>query len=433
MKYLLSLLFVPFLLLSHAQVNFQKGYLIDNSNNKIECFIKNLDWKKNPEFITYRLTDDSSEETLTSSQLKEFRIYDTDNFYRRHTVNKKLIGPLYEDLQLRTNIFLLKVLVDSQSDLYELYTNGKYYFFYEKSNDLVFLDYKKTVDENNIIKENAKFKKQLYDNFKCDDFSLDDYSNLRYNSTNLSEFFSEVNQCYGIEYLNFHIQRTRPKISFRLSGGLNLNSSLNNENASSYVLSYSIPPFSGNPQGEDVVRNYEGIDNYKTNNNFSLGVEAEVRLPFDQNNWSGFIALNYQNVSQIEGDKNFSEPSVANFDVSSYILYSFIQIPLGVRRYFDINDKIEIYAHLAYTQNVILSTDYSTQVSEVPTSSRDYDFRSRANREKTSNSGGYFGIGLNFLGRYALDINYYALNLSIDDDYQVRMKGIGINALYTIF
>ena len=119
------------------------------------------------------------------------------------------------------------------------------------------------------------------------------------------------------------------------------------------------------PFGEDVVKSFGGVEDYNTNNNFSFGVELEVRLPFDQNNWSVFISPNYQNVSEIVGRKSFSEPNVANFDIMSSLSYSFIQIPIGFRHYFDVNDKLEIYAHLAYAQNIVLDFDQSTQVESV--------------------------------------------------------------------
>ncbi|WP_179319265.1 hypothetical protein [Winogradskyella helgolandensis] len=413
-----------------AQVNFQEGYFIDNSNTKVECFIKNLDWKRNPQTITYRLTKDASEETLSSSQLKEFRIYETDNFYRRYTINKELVGLFIEEMQLSTNFVLLKVLVDGQFNLYELHTNSNYYFFYKKKAELVLLDYKKTVDKNNTIRESSKFKKQLYDNFKCDDFKLKDYSNLRYNSTNLSDFFSEFNECYGGEYVNLQNQRTKAKVSFKVRGGLNLISSQTNKN--SYILSYTIPPWSANPISQDVSKSFTGVEKYDSSNNFSLGIELEVRLPFVQNKWSVFAAPNYQNVSETYGSASFSETNIADFKITSNLSYSFIQIPIGLRRYFYVNDRLEIYANIAYIQNLVLSSDESTQISDVPTSSRPYSFGAKVNRETASSSGGSLGIGFVFLGKYGLDINYYGLNLNLKDDFQLNMKGIAINASYTI-
>lgn len=427
------IIFFLFSIVTNAQVDFQKGYIIDNSKNKFECLIKNNDWKRSPTYLTYKLSDSSSEETLLFNQLKEFRILGTDNFFKRYTISKNIVGSFYEEMQLESDSVLLRVLVDGHVDLLEFHNNGRYYFFYESEDELVFLDYKKTVDENNIVRENAKFKRQLFDNFKCKEFTVKDYSSLRYNSTNLSDFFSEYNICSGSDYINLHSKRTKPKLRLKVRGGMNLNSSLINNNANSYVLSYTIPPFSGNPEGEDVVKTFEGVEDYKVKNNFFFGIEFEARLPFGQNNWSVFLSPAYHSVSKIEGKESFSEPNVTNAEVFSSLSYSFMQVPVGIRHYFDVSGNLEIYVHLSYSQNFVLASDYSTQINDVATSSRPYSLVSRANRGKKSNSGGSFGIGLTFLEKYALDINYYSLGLSLSGDYQVNMRGFAINASVTIF
>lgn len=431
MKYTI-LFFLFFSVLLNAQVKFQEGYIIDNSDKKIQCLIKNMDWKQNPKSIIYKLNEDSSEETLVVNDLKEFQIYDTDNFYKRYPINKAVTGNFYEKMQLTNDLVLLKVLVDGETDLCELHSNGTYYFFYQKNDQLVLLDYEKKVDDNNKIRENSNFRKQLFDNFKCNDFTIEDYSKLKYNSTALSNFFSQYNQCLGEDYANLNSQRTKAKVNFKLRGGLNLNTSQTNQNASSIFLTFTVPPFSGNPQGDDVVVTNAGIENYNTNNSFSLGAELELLLPFAQNMWSVFIAPNYHNVSEIKGERNFSVPVVEDFEVTSSLSYAFIQIPIGIRRYFYLNDKMQLYTHVAYAQNVILSSDKNMQLNNLPEPSTSYSFGIESNVKKR-NSGGYFGLGIIFSNKYAIDINYYALNLNLNDFYQVNMKGFAINASYTIF
>ncbi|GAB5565684.1 MAG: hypothetical protein Wins2KO_27470 [Winogradskyella sp.] len=416
----------------YSQVNFQKGYIIDNSNNKIECLIKNKDWKKSPEEIIYKLSDNSREEKISLSELKEFRIQNTDNFYKRRSVNKQLVGSFWEEMKLSNDMVLLRVLVEGQSDLLEVHTNGKYYFFYERDDVLVMLDYERTVDENNKIKENAKYKKQLYDNFKCKNFTLKDYSSLRYNSTKLSDFFSEYNDCMGQGYTNLHKKRTKTKIKLKLKGGMNFNSSVTDK-ASGYLLSYTTPPFSGSPFGEDVVRNYGGISNYNVSNYSSFGFELEMRLPFGQNNWSLFIAPNYHNIQEVEESIAFTEPNIANFEITSTLSYSFIQAPLGIRHYFDISDNLELFSQLAYSQSIIMSSSQNTVIEEESISPTPYFFRRKANMDKKSNSGGFFGIGLTYANKYMVEINYYSLGINLDDDYQMNMKGFSVNAAFTIF
>lgn len=38
-----------------SQISFESGYFIDNSNQRINCWIKNVDWRNNPSQFNYKL------------------------------------------------------------------------------------------------------------------------------------------------------------------------------------------------------------------------------------------------------------------------------------------------------------------------------------------------------------------------------------------
>jgi len=40
---------------SFSQINFEKGYFIDNLGAKTDCYIKNIDWNLNPDTFDYKL------------------------------------------------------------------------------------------------------------------------------------------------------------------------------------------------------------------------------------------------------------------------------------------------------------------------------------------------------------------------------------------
>jgi hypothetical protein len=65
MKY--NLLFALLLLIlsytSRAQIGFEDGYFINDSDEKVQCLIRNRDWKKNPTGFEYKLTTDSEVQT----------------------------------------------------------------------------------------------------------------------------------------------------------------------------------------------------------------------------------------------------------------------------------------------------------------------------------------------------------------------------------
>ena len=60
MKKILTLLcsFI-FAINSFAQIEFEKGYIVDTLNVKTDCLIKNVDWRSTPSAFEYKLTEDS--------------------------------------------------------------------------------------------------------------------------------------------------------------------------------------------------------------------------------------------------------------------------------------------------------------------------------------------------------------------------------------
>ena len=56
-KKLFFLLTIILSLNSYSQVSFEKGYHIDNNDQKISCLIKNLDWKNNPTKFEFKLSE----------------------------------------------------------------------------------------------------------------------------------------------------------------------------------------------------------------------------------------------------------------------------------------------------------------------------------------------------------------------------------------
>jgi hypothetical protein len=72
---------LPFLLLAtlltinvYAQVVFESGYFIDNSGQKVECLIRNVDRSDNPTEFQYKLSERSEINTATIESVKEFGV-----------------------------------------------------------------------------------------------------------------------------------------------------------------------------------------------------------------------------------------------------------------------------------------------------------------------------------------------------------------------
>ncbi len=57
-----------------SQITFENGYFINDEGQKIECLIKNVDWRSNPTKFEYKVSADASAQTASITTVKEFAI-----------------------------------------------------------------------------------------------------------------------------------------------------------------------------------------------------------------------------------------------------------------------------------------------------------------------------------------------------------------------
>lgn len=197
---------------SFSQVTFEKGYLINESDQRIECLIKNFDWENTPSEFRYILANDSAIYDGTLANIKEFGIYNSSKFVRsivsidqssdridRLDYNK---NPNYKEATV-----FLKVLIEGKASLYLYKGNGLIRFFYSiDSNGINPLVYKRyLVDNSNkkinqpkfnesIVKNNF-YKQQLYLHLNCPEISAFGYEQLEYSKKSLENFFCKYNTC----------------------------------------------------------------------------------------------------------------------------------------------------------------------------------------------------------------------------------------------
>ena len=134
-KFLLGLCLHVFLISSQAQVQFQKGYYINEEQVMITGLIKNLDWKYNPTSFEFKKSEEAPVVTLSLEKVHEFGI-DTNLRYKRYSV---LLDTTYFSLNnpgknpnpgFKESLLFLKVLVDGEASLYShISSEGTHYFF----------------------------------------------------------------------------------------------------------------------------------------------------------------------------------------------------------------------------------------------------------------------------------------------------------------
>jgi hypothetical protein len=81
-KFFFLVIAVLSLNLMNAQILFEKGYFVDDNNQRIDCLIKNIDWKNNPIDFDYKLTSDGNVQKGTLQNVKEFGIEGEIKFVR---------------------------------------------------------------------------------------------------------------------------------------------------------------------------------------------------------------------------------------------------------------------------------------------------------------------------------------------------------------
>ncbi|GMN10686.1 hypothetical protein MTsPCn9_23390 [Croceitalea sp. MTPC9] len=262
---------------SHAQISFEKGYYIDDKGEKIEGFLKNMDWTNNPSKIDFKKTRNGNSKGLSIENIKEFVIYNSSKFIKskvkidQSSQSLNTIGtnsqPIFEE-----KVVFLKVLIEGKASLFFHRDNSRALFFFsapdKKIEQLIF---KKYFIKKSKLRENNTFRKQLLETLVCKDFNFTQMLNVNYTKKDLTKIFKDYNTCNGASYTSLESNKNN---FFNLSLRPRINSS---------TSSTPNPVFSS--------RNLD-FDNKL---GFGFGIEAELLLPFKKNKWTLFTEFAYQN------------------------------------------------------------------------------------------------------------------------------------------
>ncbi|OYX24214.1 MAG: tRNA modification GTPase [Flavobacteriales bacterium 32-35-8] len=331
-----QLLFLLITILSincYSQISFEKGYYIDNNDRKIDCFIKNIDWRNNPTEFEYKLSENTEPIKTAISFVKEFGINNISKYIRRtveidksiDNVNSRILiskekNPVFEEEEL-----FLKVLLEGKASLYLFEEGNTKKFFYSKDGSKIEqLIYKRYLDiENDKVAINKGYKQQLWNDLKCPTFNISKVENLDYKKDELIRFFEGYNKWHDHEVTNFEEKQKRDLFNLTVRPGFN-SSSLSIENS-----------FLNN-------RDF----NYGNQFGVRIGIEAELILSFNKNKWGVIIEPTYR--QNYKSDKSREASNVSGGIIVSKVNYSSIELPIGVRHYFYLNDDSKIFVNLSY-------------------------------------------------------------------------------------
>lgn len=327
-KIIVLILWLSLLTNSYSQISFEKGYFL-KSGERIECYIKNIDWQYNPKNIKYTLPDKSSIKEVSVEEIEEFGIYGASRFVaaqvdiERSSENLNSLD-LSDSLNLSNELLFLKVLVEGKANLL-LYEDSevKRFFFSLDQQSPEQLFYKVYQSATGRIERNDLFKQQLWENLKCGGISIPEIYKLEYKNEDLMDFFIKYNECENVDYINYLSKEKRKSFNLSLRPGIN-NSSLFTES--------KVSPFELDFGGKTNIR---------------VGTEAEFILPFNKNKWSLIAEVVYQ-FYQAEGQ--------ADTGYNVEVDYSSLEFPLGIRYYVFLNDRDKIFFNGSFVPELVLNS-----------------------------------------------------------------------------
>lgn len=132
---LLLLVFLFFTIVGISQINYEKGYYVNNENEKIDCLIKNEDWKNVPKYFLCKQNKESEVERIKADNIKVLVIdggakYEVFNVKIDRSIERAKDYTNDKYPEFKKERLLLKVLVEGKANLYQ-YVDGavvKYFF-----------------------------------------------------------------------------------------------------------------------------------------------------------------------------------------------------------------------------------------------------------------------------------------------------------------
>ncbi|PWN68951.1 tRNA modification GTPase [Chryseobacterium phosphatilyticum] len=387
----------------YAQIRFEKGYFINNSGERKEVLIKNLDWKNNPVDFEYR-TDNSSEiKKENINNVKEFSI-DGNRKYIRATVmvdrSSTNLNSMSENRapDLKEETLFLKYIIEGKAGLlYYEDGNIRRFFYNAEKSEPEQLIYKAYYIDQGSVGYNEDYKKQIAEHLKCG-INSGQLQNVNYTTKDLTKIFTQYNQCSGDQITDYAKSDTKKNLfHLNIRPGVNFSSFETTHNYS-----------------------YESVNtDFGKDTSFRIGLEFEYVLPFNKNKWALFAEPTYQ---YYKGSKEITENEGSYFEYkyTATTDYKSIELPLGVRHYFFLDDRSKIFLNAAYVIDFNLSSSIKFDRNEL---------------EVSSGNNFVFGAGYKYNDKFSAEIRVGTSRtllrdyVSINSDY----KAISVILGYTLF
>ncbi|WP_162558726.1 hypothetical protein [Robertkochia solimangrovi] len=316
-------------LLSFGQTQFEKGYFILNNGDSLNCYIKNTDWKYNPDKFKYKFSADDEIRTHGLEDISAFGV-EKKFRYEKHLVSIDISDDRTNLLtydknpKLEFQTLFLNVLIQGDVTLYEFKKGNTVRFFYrinqEVPTQFIYKRYFVDTEEGVKIAENYFFHQQIYNDLSSEDISEKMIRNTDYNEKDL------------IKICNLYNKQGNNNIIRRRSSGKTEKFFHLNIKPGAKLTSLTF---------EDLFNDDPHIE-FDKKILLTFGIEAEYILPFNNSKWSVFKEPTYQNY-QNSVQANYFETKNGPQYTLLHINYSSIEIPIGVRYYAYLSDTSKLF------------------------------------------------------------------------------------------
>lgn len=366
-----------------AQITFEKAYFINKSGKRVECFIKDYDWRSNPTSFEYKLSENDPVKYGKISDVSMFEIYNKAKFVSekvqidQSSSNLNSLSPQREPIYIEEELFL-KEIVDGKADLYQ-YVDGtlERYFYRLDDNKPVQLIHKAFDYANDQVGYNNDYKIQLKKDLNCASISSSNIENAKYRLFDLKRIFTNYNTCINPNFKQEIKEQT--KFDFNLSIRPRINSA-------SMKLS-----------------NAFDSESYSLGNAMSIsgGVEFEFIMPFNRGKWALTLEPNYQ---QYKGNATLTVPYQENRTKHTKADFKSIEIPIGVRHYIFLNSDSKLFLNVNYSFNIPMDSkaNYGRDGQHY------YDIKLEVNPAFG------FGAGYTFKNKYTAEARYSTKKIKTD-------------------
>lgn len=349
-----------------------KGYLIDQSGERKEGFIKNEKWYSNPEVIEYKESERSNTKQYELVDIQEFGIYDVVKFVRSsvsYDVSSTDLSNLSSSKtpEFLTKDVLLKVILEGDKSLYEYRESDIERYFIGNGKTIDPLIYKPYSIVAEQINYNRQYRQQLWNELQCAAIDEDQFANLEYNKRDLLEIFDAYFKCSG-QVSKFE-DNSLKESQFRITPLLRMSrSSFEMGNSTTTLNDVTIAPTLS----------------------YSFGLRLENIFPFNGNRWAVVGDLSYDSY---QSTQYFEYNNIIPDDTLS-VNYKYLTANIGIRHYFNITNDLQLFItpSLGFDLNMNSSLTYAN--------GSDLDISGPLNIAAS--------LGMRMLDKWTLELRYIA-------------------------